>query len=63
MTKLQKLTEFISKAQLEAAAQIREAARTGNPHLSTRASGENMAYIKILQKIEELNKKTFAGVK
>lgn len=54
MKKLKLLKELVSKLQLEAAAQIRDAARTGNPHLSTRASGENMAYIKVLAEIDKL---------
>lgn len=54
MKKLKELREKISTLQLEAAIAIRDASRTGNPHLSTRATGENMAYIKVLAEIDKL---------
>jgi len=54
MTKLEKLKETVAKFQLEAGAGIRSAQLTGNPHLSTRATGENIAYIKVLGEIDKL---------
>ena len=54
MTKLEKLKETVAKFQLEAGANVRGAQQTGNPHLSTRATGENIAYIKVLGEIDKL---------
>jgi hypothetical protein len=54
MKKLKELREIIAKLQLEAASMVRSAQQTGNPHLSTRATGENRAYILVLQEIDKL---------
>jgi len=54
MKKLNLLREAVAKFQIESGLAIRDAARTGNPHLSTRATGENIAYIKVLGEIDKL---------
>lgn len=54
MKKLKDLRAWVQVQQEESVKQQREAQRTGNPHLSTRATGTSMAFLLVMAEIDRL---------